>query len=250
MKKVRIDTSQKMTADAVRLGQQIPYIHALVELDVTEAKIALRNYRKVHGQKISFSAYVMHCVAQATARHLQLTAVWGSRKKTLYDEVDFFFAYENSSHQLQHQLIRNIQRKSISQLHQILSELVKGKNKPLMGSQKFFLKLPWSLRKLFYKIWFLSATTKKKYFGTVYFSSIINYSADRRTWGIPLPMHSLGIFIGTVSNRLIKNQGEIEERQMLQITVSVDHRISNGGDMARFVHCLKDIIENQKLKIE
>jgi pyruvate/2-oxoglutarate dehydrogenase complex dihydrolipoamide acyltransferase (E2) component len=61
--------------------------------------------------------------------------------------------------------------------------------------------------------------------------------------GVPIPMHGFGIFVGTMCDRLIQTANGVENKSMVQITLSVDHRVNNGADMARFVHRLKHILE-------
>lgn len=242
---------QKMVDDAVRIGKTMPFIHALVELDITAAKALLRKHRKATGQSISFSAYLFKACAMAIHQSPDIQNMFVNRSSThTFDEVDFFVPLESlhgNKPVITHKLIRNVQDKTLVELSQIISNAATSPPGLPNRMQTILLKLPWFIRGPIYTLWMKSPSRRKAYFGTTYISSIINYSADRRTWGIPIPMHALGLFIGTTSKRLVKEKDQIEERDMLQLTISVDHRVSNGGDMARFVHRLKHILEHQHL---
>ncbi|MFT5156949.1 MAG: pyruvate/2-oxoglutarate dehydrogenase complex dihydrolipoamide acyltransferase (E2) component [Bacteroidia bacterium] len=240
-----------MAADAVRIGKRLPYIHALVELDVTKARIVLKNHRQIAGKRISLTAYLMLCCADAIAEDLKIQRMLDWRSRFIeFSDIDFFMPLENQaseSKQLVMRLFRSVNKKDIGEIDKILTRSVNGVAPTLGMAQRMFMKLPWLVRGPVYRFWMQLPSMRKKYFGTVYFSSIMNYSADRTTWGVPIPMHSLGIFIGTVSSKLFQTRAGIEKRDMLQITISVDHRVNNGGDMARFVHRLKYILEKGNL---
>lgn len=247
----KLSIHQKMVGDAVRIGLRYPYIHALVELDITDTRQHLRTFRKETGQQVSLSAYILHACAKAIVADPSIQSMpYTWNRVTTFEEADFFMPMENVSGNepvLSHRLIRNVAAKSPIELTRIIESAIHGNITKPDTLQRIFLTLPWFIRKPIYALWMSSPSTRKKYFGTVYFSSIMNFSANRRTWGIPIPMHSLGIFIGTICDRFEKGSDGIEKREMLQITVSIDHRVNNGGDMARFVHRLKDILERQTL---
>ncbi len=246
-----ISIHQKMVGDAVRIGATMPFIHALTEFDITQARVHLRAHRRSTGEHISLSAYILLACAKAVEKDtsMQSMKLLGNKTAT-FREVDFFVPMEslhNSKPVLTNRIIRNAPQKSLIELTAVLKQAVQSPPTLPSTMQRVFLSIPWFLRSLIYRVWMSSPQTRKKYFGTVYFSSILNYSMDRRTWGIPIPMHSLGLFIGMISKKLVKQNDQIESRDMVQVTLNVDHRVNNGGDMGRFLHRLKYILENQNL---
>ena len=65
---------------------------------------------------------------------------------------------------------------------------------------------------------------------------------------VPIPMHPFGIFIGTMCDRLSRNLNwHRATRAWFRSPYRVDHRVSNGADMARFVHRLKHTLEFEDL---
>ncbi len=246
--KEKLSIHQKMVGDAVRIGRTIPYIHTLVELDATNARSFLRAYRRSSGINISFSTYLMTCCAKAIQQDVSIQRMKSiGNSTTQFEEVDLFYPTESNTKtpELQSSLIRNAGQRSLVEIHERLQQ----ENHSVSAKHQVFMRLPWFIRKYWYKLWFAIPKIRKQYFGTVYFSSILNFSGDRRAWGIPIPMHPFGIFIGTMCKRLIETKNGIEQRDMVQITLSVDHRVSNGGDMGRFVHRLKHILEFEDLTL-
>ncbi|MBO6516205.1 MAG: 2-oxo acid dehydrogenase subunit E2 [Bacteroidia bacterium] len=248
--KKAISLHQKMAGDAVRVGKRIPHIYTFVELDATQAREQIRAYRRETGKQVSFSAYLMHCCAKAIEQDKEIQTMAVTRNKLITpSQVDFFVPLEarvEDGHQLTSRLIRNVPDKTPSELDDLLRTAV-TEPAPVSKTTKAFLRLPWFVRSLFYRWWQTTPNLRQRYFGSVYYSSIINYSADRRTWGLPIPMHALGIFVGTTSKRVVETSNGNKTRDMVQLTISVDHRANNGGDMARFVHRLKYLLEHQNL---
>ncbi|MFX0152270.1 MAG: 2-oxo acid dehydrogenase subunit E2, partial [Candidatus Hodarchaeota archaeon] len=50
--------------------------------------------------------------------------------------------------------------------------------------------------------------------------------------------------IGGITQKLVKSGDSIREEQCLQMTISLDHDIIDGGPAARFSAYLVDLIEN------
>lgn len=241
----KLSIHQKMVGDAVRIGSRFPYIHTLVELDATNARSFLRAYRRSSGVHVSFSTYMLCCCAKAAQQDVSIQQMKSGNKSILFEDVDVFYPTETSAKNssLHSIIIRNAGHKSLLDIHEATQNI----DPTVSPKHRLFMRLPWVVRKMCYGAWFAIPKVRKKYFGTVYFSSILNFSGDRRAWGIPIPMHPFGIFIGTMCKRLIQTKDGIEQRDMVQITLSVDHRVSNGGDMGRFVHRLKHILEFEDL---
>jgi len=240
-----------MIADAVRLGKGSNHIHALVELDITNARSYLKSHRQGGGQSPSLTAYIMRASLLALNDNKSLHGIRDIRGGTrVYDEIDVFFPFETITHkppQLRSTIIRNTLAKTMGDIDLTIERAQNQKEVNISAIQRFFLRMPALLKAPFYYFWKRIPSIRKSYFGTVYISSILNLSINRRSWGIPLPMHSFGIFIGGASQRLVKTSELLENRDMVQITISADHRVSNGGDIARFVRRLKYYLEDKNL---
>jgi pyruvate/2-oxoglutarate dehydrogenase complex dihydrolipoamide acyltransferase (E2) component len=246
--------SKIMIADAVRLGLRIPNIHSLVELDITNARRHLREFRKQSGQKRSLTSYLVHACVQTINEDRSIQGMRDFRGGIrIYKNVDVFFPIENKaedSPQLNSVIIRDTAELSMDEIHQRLSKAVREEIPKPDQRRTIFLRAPWFIKKWFYLIWMSIPKWRKNIFGTVYISSIMNFSIERKAWGIPIPWHSMGIFIGAISKQVVQTKDGFETRDMLQITLSVDHRVSNGGDMARFIQRLKENLENRNLLID
>lgn len=95
--KEKLSIHQKLVGDAVRIGQTIPYIHTLVELDATNARSFLRKYRRENGINISFSTYIMACCTKAIQQDVTIQRMKTFRNHAVaFDEVDVFYPTESA----------------------------------------------------------------------------------------------------------------------------------------------------------
>src|SRR5436190_23856836 len=74
--------------DIMAVGRRRNLIHGLVEVDVTEARRRLHGYEAVTGVRLSFTAFLIHCVARAVAADRLVHAYRRGRRLILFDDVD------------------------------------------------------------------------------------------------------------------------------------------------------------------
>ena len=65
--------------DTMRLGRARNHVPVLLEVDVTEARAALGRRKQQGGPGVSFTAWVVRCIAQAASEHRRVHAVRGRR---------------------------------------------------------------------------------------------------------------------------------------------------------------------------
>ena len=83
---------------AVTLGsaQRTPMIHGLIEVDVTRARTFLRYHKANTGESLSFTAFIITCVAHAVDENKSVQACRQGRKHlVLFDEMDVATAIEH-----------------------------------------------------------------------------------------------------------------------------------------------------------
>jgi len=62
-------------------------------------------------------------------------------------------------------------------------------------------------------------------------------------WIIPTSMHPLSIGIGTLKKKPAIYQGEIQKRNILHLTIAIDHDVIDGVPAMRFVDALVSRME-------
>jgi hypothetical protein len=80
--------SRTASLDILELAREKHYVPMLLEIDVTEARAAIRRHKQL-GEDISFTAWAVKCVAQAASEHRRVHALrHGWRTLVVFDDVD------------------------------------------------------------------------------------------------------------------------------------------------------------------
>ena len=86
---VPLTGAQRQIDDWLAAAAQRHTMHALLELDVTDARRAIRERRANSGEPLSLSAYIVACLARAIDEDRTLHAHRkGRRALVLFDDVD------------------------------------------------------------------------------------------------------------------------------------------------------------------
>ena len=122
------------------------------------------------------------------------------------------------------------------------STSVLGKN--LTSFEKFVLKSPLFLKKLFLVLFRRNGLIKKKHFGTIGVTAI---GMKGKFPGGVIPMGAstaILVVVGGITKKPGVVNDEIAIREYLHLTITTDHDIVDGGPLARFVERLTELIEN------
>jgi len=65
---------RRLEAIAYRSVQHKPMIHGLLEVDVTRARAFLRKHKAITGESLSFTAFLIACLAKAVDEHKAVQA--------------------------------------------------------------------------------------------------------------------------------------------------------------------------------
>lgn len=231
--------------DVLTASRRKDIIHGLFEIDVTEPRRVLQ-VRREAGEDISFTAFVLHAVARAVDENKILHAYRRRNRLILFGDVDVNTQIEadvDGQRIVQSLVIRAANRRSVAELTQ---EIRSAQRSDAESERRYrrtltFLSLPRPLRTLAWRVVLAEPRLFKKLGGTVAVSSIGMFGPTGG-WGIPVGPATLMITVGGVAGRPAYVDGRLEERQLLDITVSVDHAIIDGATAARFAQRLAELI--------
>jgi pyruvate/2-oxoglutarate dehydrogenase complex dihydrolipoamide acyltransferase (E2) component len=248
--KIHFPKTRRFLTDVLALGQRKHLIHGLVEVDVTEARRRLRERRKETGTALSFTGFVIGCVAKAVDENKMLHAYRGyGERLTLFDDVDVATMIEVEANGRRFPLghiIRAANKRPLSHIHAEIRRVQQAKRKnvacSLPGRGTLLMALPAFLRQILYRASLKRPRVMKKRAGTVLVTAVGMFGGGGG-WGIPISMHTLAVTLGGVSEKPGVVAGEIEVREYLSLTLSMDHDIIDGAPAARFAQRLKELIE-------
>jgi pyruvate/2-oxoglutarate dehydrogenase complex dihydrolipoamide acyltransferase (E2) component len=223
---------------------------ALLEVDVTEPRQALAAYERATGVALSFTAFIVSCVARAVMEHQTVQAYqYGRKRLILFDDVDVCAPIERVTRegkQATPYVIRAANRKSLRAIHQ---EIRAAQRAGLGGPwetrlRRLYPHLPRLLRWGFWRAFSRSPRLKRRIGGTVQVTAVGMFGAGTG-WGIsPVSDYSLMIVIGGIAEKPGVVDGQIAIRHYLCLTVSADHNVVDGAPLARFTQRLRELIES------
>ena len=233
--------------DVLREGHRRHIIHGLVEVDISKAKDLIAS---VEGERVSFTGFIAACVGTAVDDDRMLHAHrWGRRKLVLFDDVDVNMQLEqvqaDGTRIVQSRIIRAVNRKTVREISAEIrqaQEVTDADRRRYRGTL-WLVSLPRMIRGLVWRLMMARPWWTKRFGGTIAVSAVGMFGTDLG-WGIPITPAPLMVTVGGIGKRPVLNEGKIENREHLSLTISVDHDIIDGAPAARFVERLRELIES------
>jgi pyruvate/2-oxoglutarate dehydrogenase complex dihydrolipoamide acyltransferase (E2) component len=242
-------SSRQFTFDVGRIGRGKHHVKALLQVDVTQAREKIRQHRR-RGEKTSFTAWLIKAIADCVALHPSVCGVNRPRRNkiTVFDEVDISIVIEKKVDGVRVPLPYVVRKADQKMLEQIHAEIESAKSQEIgdegdyvlgkkyqPAAMKVFVRLPQWLRLILMRRFVLNHPQRlKKTMGTVMITTV-GMAGHTKGWIIPFSMHPLCLALGSLNEQPAVYNGEIQKREMLHLTVLVDHDVVDGMPTARFI---------------
>lgn len=245
------------TFDIFDVGLRKHHVNAILEFDVTESRAKLRDLRK-RGTSVSFNAWIIKVIGNVLKSQPEAAAyLYNKKKLIIFDDINISFLVEktiNGSRVPIPLVISQVNEKSAFQISQ---EIEKAKNQTLKQTdivldkksdryQRFYYLLPGFLRRLFWIILLNNAKAAYKTMGNVAVTSV-GMMGRINGWFIHKSVHPISFGIGSIIKKPVVVDNEIKIREILNMTILIDHDIIDGAPMVRFLDDLTKQIESGDL---
>jgi len=242
---------RRVMALTLRSAQRKPMIHGLIEVDVTRARAHLRAHKAKTGESLSFTAFILACLARAISENPSVQACRkGNKQLVVFDEVDVATAIERDMGGQKQPIVYIVKGANTKTLREIHDEIRAAQTEAVEQawvSFKEFRFFPLLVFRCIWPIfwWLLGRHPRlqKKYGGTVGLTAVGMFGTGAG-WGIPVEYRTLGVTLGGVSEKPGVVAGQIAIRDYLCMTLSFNHAMIDGAPAARFTARLKDLIES------
>ena len=237
-------------------GKRRHNVHGLIDVDVTNGRNIIRDYKIKHNINISFTGWLIKCISQAISEHKIINTSRQGRRNTIsFDDVDIPIPVErtiNDDQITMAYIIRKANTKSVLEITKEIRDIQKEKidfKKQVLGEnltsfEKIILSSPLFVKKIVIFFARKNALFRKKHIGTVGVTAI-GMKGKFPGWAIPLSGATAStIVVGGINKKPGVVNNKIEIREYLHLTITVDHDIVDGGPLARFVDRLIELIEN------
>lgn len=234
--------------DGGRRGRRKHTVHGLIEIDVTEARHAIRRHKAQTGEALSFTAFIVACVGRAVDANKQMHAYRSWRNQLyIFDEVDVNTLFEvevDGKKTIRPHILRAVNKKSLRALHDEIRAFQHAHRESAESRFiEWFVRLPGVLRQPFYWVLFNNPRRLKALYGTVMVTAVGMFGSGGG-WAIPVSNHTLQLTLGGIATRPGVVDGQIAVRDYLSVTISFDHDIVDGAPAARFAQRLKELVES------
>jgi pyruvate/2-oxoglutarate dehydrogenase complex dihydrolipoamide acyltransferase (E2) component len=228
-------------------------IHGLIEVDVTEARRRLHDHEARTGERLSFTAFIVACLARAVAENPSLNAVRkGGKRLAIFDDVDVDLAIERDLDGHKQPIgysVRGADKKSFREIHrEIRAAQVAAVERTWEGFQaeRWLMRVPMIGLRAFWAIFWWARgrypRVQKRYGGTVGLTAVGMFGKGGG-WGIPLTYRTLDVTLGGIARKPGVVDDGVAIREYLCVTLSFDHDVIDGAPAARFVSQLRELIE-------
>lgn len=211
-----------IAANMLRSKHEAPHAWTMIEVDVTnlvEYRNNIKNdFKKKEGFNLTFFAFFVKAVAQALKEYPQINSMWAGDKIIQKKDVNISIAVATDD-ALFVPVIKLADEKTIKGIAREVTELAlkvrngKLKSEDMQGGT------------------FTVNNTGS--FGSVQSMGIINY-----------PQAAILQVESIVKRPVVVNNGMIAVRDMVNLCMSLDHRVLDGLVCGRFLQRVKEILEN------
>jgi hypothetical protein len=229
-------------------------IYGLIEVDVSVARQFIAEHKRRTGEGLSFTGYLVFCLAQAVDEDKLVQAYLKGRKQlVVFDDVDVSITIERKlagTRAPMVHVIRRANRKTFWDNHdeiRFVQVQPVPSNKGLAPMLRMAMTLPQPLPKLVGAL--VRAITRSDpaslvaWGGTVGVTSVGMFGR-KSGWGIANMPHTLSVTVGGIAQKPAVVDSRIEACEMLSLTVAFDHDVVDGAPAARFVRRLVELIES------
>ncbi len=246
--------SRVATLDICDIGVRKHYISSFLEVDVTDARLKLKQ-RRVEGEKNSFTAFLLYVIAQTLSEHPHIAAFLKNKREVIhFHDINISVIIEKQISREKVPIPHIIGKAQTKTISQITSEIQEVKNKELgvddlvlhrktSFSERIYTYLPKWIRILFWKMVLRNPKLSYLKMGNVAFTSL-GMVGKISGWFTPITIHPVCFGVGSIVVKPKLYKGEIQEREILHLTILMDHDVVDGAPMARFINDLIRRIEN------
>lgn len=247
---------RKMLTDTLVLANERHTIKALIEMDVTDTRKAIKNYRKHTGKDLSLFIYITKSIAQAISENPEVQCMIKGNKIITFKDVDISVSVEKSFNDERIPVLHIIRKANEKSLEEIQTEIKAVQEQPVMKTLQgqdrlsklvmFMMKFPKFIRMIFWKMILNNPFNIKKHLGTTGFTSVGMFGKVSG-WPISLSHFTVAFVMGGVTRKPVLFKGKIEPRDMLTLTIAFDHDTIDGAPASRFTNRLVRLVERREL---
>lgn len=252
----KIERSRIATFDIFDVGMSKHHINAMLEFDVTDSRAKLRDMRK-KGTTVSFNAWIIKVIGMVLQKHPEAAAYFYNKKKLIiFNDINVSMIVEKKIGDSKVPIPLVIEKVNTKSALEITQEIENAKTQDLNPKdivlkkqsslhQRLYYYLPGFIRRLFWRLLLKSPETAFNMMGNVAVTSV-GMTGKINGWFIHKSVHPVSFGVGSVLKKPVVIDNEIKIRDILNMTILVDHDVIDGAPMVRLLNDLTNFIETGK----
>jgi pyruvate/2-oxoglutarate dehydrogenase complex dihydrolipoamide acyltransferase (E2) component len=245
--------SRIATIDICELGKHRHHVTGILEVDVTESREKIKLYRKRAGN-ISFTAWMVKVIAHTVHNHKQLAGfLKGKQQVFIFDDIDVSFLVEKEINgepvpvplllkKVNEASMESITKKLMDSKNELLTEDDLVLHRKTTAFERLYTSLPGFLRRAIWRFMLKRPGLIFSKMGNVAITSL-GMAGKINGWFIPISIHPACFGLGPVIKKPVVKDDQIVIREIMNLTVLLDHDVIDGAPMARFIVELTKNIE-------
>lgn len=246
------------TIDISEIGKRKHHLVALIEVDVTKGLEKIDAFNAVNINKISFTAWLINVISCTIKGHETASSYLISKSNLIiFEDINVSIMVEKDSNGQRVPIPLVIEKANEQSVESIFRQIEKAKKESLTLKdvvlmkrtsrvQKLYYMLPGFMRRYIWKYVLRHPKIAYKNMGNVAFTSI-GMMGNVNGWFIPISIHPICVGISSRIKKPIVIDDRIEIREMLNMTILLDHDVIDGAPMARFV---ADLTSNMEIGLQ
>jgi 2-oxoacid dehydrogenases acyltransferase (catalytic domain) len=251
---------KRSVGDVFVFSRSKHYILGLLEVDVTAARQLIHRHEAETGDKVSFTAWVAKCLAQAISEHPAANSFRkGSRRVVTFADVDVLVVVEKhvgAGRFPVPYVIRKANEKTAQAIHDevrraqaggfrdegnaIGEEASRDTKNVLLRLPNPFL-LPTFVRRLYWKRFRTDPFKVKRVMGTAGITAVGMFGPGGG-WPVMPGTHTIDLGVGGIARKPGVVGDRIAIREVLDLSIQVDHEMLDGAPAARFAARLTELM--------
>lgn len=239
--------NRRLVTAGMRAGRRKMPMYGLVDVDVTTANRLLAG----HDPPCSLTAFVVASVARAVAAHPEVHAYRNWRGQlVIHDYVDVTTMVEIFTSQGPFAIPHVLRDADVRGVPELTAELRNVKREPSASFSGRWLdraapaatRIPGALPAM-YAVMARSVAIRQRV-GTVAVTSVGMFAGGGGFGTTPLTLMSVEVVVGGMSQRPRVVDGQVAIRDVLDLTLAIDHNVVDGAPAARFSAQLRELLES------
>jgi pyruvate/2-oxoglutarate dehydrogenase complex dihydrolipoamide acyltransferase (E2) component len=247
--------SRIATIDVSEIGQRKHHVTGLIELDVTLSRKKIQEYNRNTSIKISFTSWMISVISNTIGQHKHASAyLKGKNKLVVFEDINVSVIIEKELNGQKVPIPLLIEKANEKSIEKIAMQIGEAKHKPLTETdivlqkkadrlERIYYFLPGFMRRCFWKYLLRHPKLAFKKMGNVAITSI-GMMGEIKGWFIPISIHPICFGLSPIIKKPTVIGDKIEIREILNMSILIDHDVIDGAPMVRFISELSKNIEN------